>query len=173
MCANNILMHALRIMVALLCIALTRVCEAIRKCHGMKLVGVTLLTLRSGPELESVLFFVDTDIKCDSVIDMRCIICNLLHLRLRTFHICRSALSLSTFACASISFFGSFNHLLPCHDSSLRILEISLKYFVCYLVIIIFKAAVTSPFSLSGHPSSSLNIEFSLHSYFLNGVYNI
>ena len=28
-CANNILMHALRIMVALLCIALTRVCEAI------------------------------------------------------------------------------------------------------------------------------------------------
>ena len=29
-CANNILMHALRIMVALLCIALTRVCEPIR-----------------------------------------------------------------------------------------------------------------------------------------------
>ena len=122
MCANNILMHALRIMVALLCIALTRVCEAITKCYGMKLVGVTLLTLRSEPELESVLFFVDTDINCDSVIDMRCICCNLLHLHLRTFHICRSALSLSTFACASISFFGSFNHLLPCHDSSLRIL---------------------------------------------------
>ena len=72
--------------------------------------------------LESVLFFVDTDLTCDSVIDMRLICCNLLHLHLRTFHICRSALSLSTFACASISFFGSFNHLLPCHDSSLRIL---------------------------------------------------
>ena len=105
-------MHALRVMVALLCIALTRVCEAIRKCHGMKLVGVTLLTLRSEPELESVLFFVDTDIKCDSVIDMRCICCNSLHLHLRTFHICRYALSLSTFACASISFIGSFNHSL-------------------------------------------------------------
>ena len=56
MCANNILMHALRFMVALLCIALTRVCEAITMCYVMKLVGVTLLTLRSEPELESVLF---------------------------------------------------------------------------------------------------------------------
>ena len=64
-------MHALRIMVALLCIALARVCEAIRKCHGMKLAGVTLLTLRSEPELESVLFFVDTDMNSYSVIDMR------------------------------------------------------------------------------------------------------
>ena len=56
-CANNILMHALRIMVALLCIALTRVCEAIRKCHGVKLVRVTLLTLRSEPEPASELCF--------------------------------------------------------------------------------------------------------------------
>ena len=72
--------------------------------------------------LESVLFFVDTDLNCDSVINMRLICCNLLHLHLRTFHICRSALSLSTFACTSFSSFGSFNHLLPCHDSSLRIL---------------------------------------------------
>ena len=46
---------------SVLCIALTRVCEAIRKCHGTKLVGVTLLTLRSEPGLESVLFFVDID----------------------------------------------------------------------------------------------------------------
>ena len=71
MCANSILVHALRIMVALLCIALTRVCEAITRCYVMKLVGVTLLTLRSEPELESVLFSVDTDMNCDSVIDMR------------------------------------------------------------------------------------------------------
>ena len=56
-CANNILMHALRIMVALLCIALTRVCEAIRKCHGVELVRVTLLTLRSEPEPASELCF--------------------------------------------------------------------------------------------------------------------
>ena len=70
MCANSTLRHALRIIVALLCIALTRVCEAIRKCHGMKLVGITLLTLWSEPELESVLFFVDTDMNCDSVVDM-------------------------------------------------------------------------------------------------------
>ena len=62
-CANNILMHALRIMVALLCIALTRVCEAIRKCHGVELVRVTLLTLRSEPELASELCFKDnTDV---------------------------------------------------------------------------------------------------------------
>ena len=59
-CANNILMHALRIMVALLCIALTRVCEAIRKCHGVELVRVTLLTLRSEPEPASELCFKTT-----------------------------------------------------------------------------------------------------------------
>ena len=50
-------MHALRIMVALLCIALTRVFEAIRKCHGVELVRVTLLTLRSEPEPASELCF--------------------------------------------------------------------------------------------------------------------
>ena len=71
MCANNILTHALRIMVALLCIALLRVCQAITNCHGMKLGGVTLLTLRSEPELKSVLFFVDADTNCDPVIDMK------------------------------------------------------------------------------------------------------
>ena len=57
MCANNILMHALRIMGALLCIALTPSCEAIRKCHGVELLGVTLLTLRSEPEPASGLCF--------------------------------------------------------------------------------------------------------------------
>ena len=93
---------------------------------------------------------------------MSCICCNLFHLHFRTFHICRSALSLSTFVCASISFFGSFNHFLPCHDSSLRILWITSKYFACYLVIIILKAAVTSPFSLSGKPSSSFIFLFAL-----------
>ena len=41
----------------LLCIALTPSCEAIRKCHGVELLGVRLLTLRSEPEAASGLCF--------------------------------------------------------------------------------------------------------------------
>ena len=63
--------------------------------------------------------------------------------RSTSLHVCRSLLSLTVcLPLALLSF--CLSHL-----------EITLKYFVCYFVIIIFTAAVTSPFSLSGQPSSS------------------